>query len=248
MQHFFSGTSNLVLPVPNKTFFPEEYRQRTRLTYYASLFNSVEINASFYQMPRVQTIQKWSGEVPDNFAFSFKLHQSVTHAIPGQFNLEPVPAFMETISATSKRGCVLVQLPPKFGPDPLQLSKLLNILKPYGWRIAVEFRQPNWYIEEVFELLNNFDTAMVFHDMPKSSSPIVTTAPNIFLRFHGPEQGYRGSYSENYLQEYADYINEWLGEGKFVYAYFNNTLGAAVQNLQTLNHLVNAAKTFPLHP
>lgn len=239
MQNYYAGTSNLVLPVKNKSFFPAEFRDGTRLTYYASLFNSIEINASFYRMPLARTIQKWSNEVPDDFRFTFKIHQSVTHELPGRFKLHPIPAFMDAISATRKRGCLLVQLPPKFGPDLVQLAALLTALQPYGWQLAIEFRHQGWYREEVYHLLRSSNAAMVWHDMQKSAAPLILTARQVFIRFHGPEPGYRGSYTDDYLQEYAIYIQEWLAEGITVYAYFNNTLGAAVQNLQMLNRLVH---------
>lgn len=238
MLNYFSGTSNLVLPVKNKSFFPAEFREGTRLTYYASLFNSIEINASFYRLPLARTVRKWSAEVPDDFRFSFKLHRSVTHDLPGQFNLEPIPAFMTAISATEKRGCLLVQLPPKFGPDLVQLNRLLVALEPYGWPVAIEFRHPGWYTKNVYEMLKQMQVSQVIHDMKRSAAPLLSTARQIFLRFHGPEPNYRGSYAEDVLQEYATYIRDWLDEGKIVYTYFNNTLGAAVQNLQTLSQLV----------
>lgn len=239
MRNYFSGTSNLVLPVKNKSFFPPEFQSGTRLTYYASLFNSVEINASFYRLPRAQTIGKWSAEVPEDFTFTFKLHQSVTHALKGQFDLQPVPAFMEAIGATTKRGCLLIQLPPKFGPDLFQLKYLLAALRPYQWPLATEFRHTGWYQPKVYDLLGDFGAAMVLHDMRRSASPMtITSQKHVFVRFHGPEDGYRGSYSDAHLAEYAGYIREWLAEDKKVYCYFNNTLGAAVQNLQTLNRYV----------
>jgi uncharacterized protein YecE (DUF72 family) len=80
---------------------------------------------------------------------------------------------------------------------------------------------------------------MVQHDLPASAAPIMETeAGFIYLRFHGPNGGYRGSYTDDFLQEYAYYINDWLADGKTVYAYFNNTMGAAVHNLATLNSMV----------
>ena len=236
--NYYSGTSNLVLPVKNKSFFPEAFQAGTRLTYYASLFNSIEINASFYRMPLARTVQKWSGEVPDDFRFTFKLHQSVTHSLPGQFDLQPLPAFMKAISATEKRGCLLVQLPPKFGPDLVQLNMLIAALQPYDWPVAIEFRNPGWYTENVYKTLNQLKVSMVIHDMKKSAAPLLSTSVQIFIRFHGPEPNYRGSYADDELQEYAVYIQDWLSAGKSVYAYFNNTLGAAVQNVQTLSKLV----------
>ncbi|HEY9534116.1 MAG TPA: DUF72 domain-containing protein [Mucilaginibacter sp.] len=239
MSYYYAGTSNLVLPVRNKSFFPPEFAGRTRLTYYASLFNSIEINASFYRMPISRTISKWETEVPDNFRFSFKLIKEVTHCGKQQFNLQPIAPFMDLIAASGKRGCLLIQLPPKFGRDDVQLDVLLQILNGCGWPIAIEFRNPGWYNDNVYRLLADSNTAMVLHDKHGSQSPLETTSDDFtYLRFHGPENGYRGSYTDDFLYEYAGYICEWLNEGKTVYAYFNNTLGAAVQNLQTLNQFV----------
>src|ERR1044072_276638 len=74
-----SGTSGLVLPVPNKKAFPPEFKDKSRLTYYGSLFNSIEINSSFYKIPQAATVKKWADSVPDNFAFTFKLWREITH-------------------------------------------------------------------------------------------------------------------------------------------------------------------------
>ena len=242
--NFYSGTSNLVVPVKNKTFFPDEYRDKTRLCYYGSLFNSVEINSSFYKMPLARTVAKWTSEVPDDFRFTFKLIQSVTHSIKRQFNMDPVKEFMERINAAgAKRGCLLVQLPPSFSIDIIQLGGLLStfatIKADQQWPLAVEFRHASWYTDPVFELLNSYNAAMVLHDMRKCPAPVELTSDQlVYLRFHGPEGGYRGSYTEQFLAEYASYIHEWMDEGRTVYAYFNNTMGSAVQNLMTLNDLV----------
>ncbi len=76
---FYSGTSGLVLPVP-KLLYPAEFQDKSRLTYYASLFNSIEINSSFYKIPQIPTVCKWAESVPDNFQFTFKLSKAITHA------------------------------------------------------------------------------------------------------------------------------------------------------------------------
>ncbi|HZZ75393.1 MAG TPA: DUF72 domain-containing protein [Puia sp.] len=236
---FFSGTSNIVLPVRNKTFFPAAYQDKTRLTYYASLFNSVEVNSSFYKLPLSRTIRKWADEVPDGFRFTFKLFNDVTHATKQAFNLQCLPEFLNRISTTEKKGCLIIQLPPKFGVDLFQLGRLLAEL-PDAWPLAVEFRNPTWYTDEVFRLLNDHQATMVIHDMQRSRAPLEMTSDKmVYLRFHGPEGSYRGSYSDDFLAEYAGYINEWLNGGRTVYTYFNNTMGNAVQNLITLNRFVN---------
>lgn len=240
MERYFSGTSNLVLPVKNKTFFPPEFREKTRLTYYSSLFNSLEVNASFYRMPICRTLIKWSGEVPSDFAFSFKLIKDVTHAEKGKFRLECVQRFMQVLQSTPNRGCLLIQLPPKFRRDIPGLSALLAELSAFGWPVAVEFRNREWYDDKVFSMLSAFDCALVLHDMKKCASPMETTSSKyVYLRFHGPEGNYRGTYDDNFLYEYAQYIKDWISEGKIIFSYFNNTLGAAAQNLQTLDRFVN---------
>ncbi|MDB5011087.1 MAG: hypothetical protein JWQ06_1876 [Mucilaginibacter sp.] len=240
----YSGTSNVVLPVSNKSLFPPEYQITSRLTYYASLFNSVEVNSSFYKLPMARTVQKWAAEVPDYFRFTFKLWKEITHYKELAFEAEALSRFMQTIAAVGeKKGCLLVQFPPSLSINVVQLENLLMQLQQENsnsaWKIAVEFRSRSWYQEEIYELLDYYQMGMVLHDLPASAAPLMETASDfIYLRFHGPNGGYRGSYTEDFLAEYASYIKEWQAEGKTVYVYFNNTMGEAVRNLVTLNRFV----------
>jgi uncharacterized protein YecE (DUF72 family) len=241
---FYSGISGLVLPIP-KHQFPEEYRDVSRLTYYATFFNSIEINSSFYRLPMPRTVQKWSTEVPEDFRFTFKLWKEITHQKGLAFKEEDVLRFFEIIAnAGNKKGTVLIQFPPSLGKTYfMQLDALLRCVAQANskneWKIAVEFRNRSWYDEDVYELLDTYNAAMVVQDIPKSATPmIVHNSDLIYLRFHGPTGNYRDSYSESFLAEYASYIKEWLEEGKHVYAYFNNTMGDAFQNLQTLNRFI----------
>src|SRR3954471_14852776 len=96
---FYCGTSNVVLPVRNKGYFPPEFQDKTRLNYYASLFNSVEVNSSFYKLPLPRTVEKWANDVSDNFRFTFKLSKSITHAKELHYNVEDVADFMRVVSA-----------------------------------------------------------------------------------------------------------------------------------------------------
>lgn len=235
-----------MLPVPNKTHYPPEFADKSRLCYYASLFNSVEVNSSFYKIPQAKTIAKWSADVPDNFRFTFKLWRGITHEKGLVFDLADVGRFMEAINgAGDKKGCLLVQFPPsaKVGLMP-QLHRLLNTLlgadADRGWKIALEFRHSSWYTEGLFDYAEENNLSIVLHDIPASATPLdyYTTSDTVYLRFHGPGGKYRGSYDDDVLYEYASYINEWREEGKTVYVYFNNTMGDAVRNLETLNRIV----------
>jgi uncharacterized protein YecE (DUF72 family) len=244
--NFYSGASGLVLPVPNKSLYPPEYQDRSRLCYYGSLFKSIEVNSSFYKVPQISTVKKWVNEVPDDFRFTYKLWRDITHNKQLLFKPEDVDRFMQVIDAAGeKKGSLLIQFPGSNEVTNIrQLEKLLINLQDTGlasgWDIAIEFRNRSWYKDEVYELLDNYNTCMVIQDMPKALTPMVDMATQfMYLRFHGPNGGYRGSYNDAFLYEYAQYINEWLEDGKRVYAYFNNTMGDAVNNLITLNNYVN---------
>jgi uncharacterized protein YecE (DUF72 family) len=239
---FYSGTSGLVLPVPNKQLYPPQFQDKSRLTYYASLFNSIEINSSFYKVPMASTVKKWASEVPDGFRFTFKLWRDITHNKGLVFNLADVDRFMQVINEIgSKKGCLLIQFPPSVAVANFnQLDKLLmsiqNADPMQQWDVAVEFRNRSWYLEDVYAMLDTYNAGMVIQDMPASLTPMIDFPTQfVYLRFHGPNGGYRGTYTDDFLYEYAQYVNDWRQDGKTVYAYFNNTMGEAVKNLMTLN-------------
>jgi uncharacterized protein YecE (DUF72 family) len=123
------------------------------------------------------------------------------------------------------------------------LDRLLESIRSLDpqedWRLAIEFRHVQWYDSEIYEILDEFNAGMVLHDMPNCIPPgLNKNADFVYLRFHGVKGDYRGSYSNAHLQNKADEIRKWLNQGKNVYAYFNNTIGDASANLQTLRDLV----------
>ncbi|HSN61791.1 MAG TPA: DUF72 domain-containing protein [Ferruginibacter sp.] len=240
---FYGGLSGLQLNIP-KYLFPPPFENASRLTYYSSLFNSIEINSSFYKIPQAATVGKWSGMVDEAFKFTFKLWKEITHSKGLHFNEADVLTFFKSINAVGdKRGCLLIQFPPGLGKNSIaQLDKLLSCIKSIdttgAWNIAVEFRHNSWYHETVYELLNFYKAAIVIQDIPKSATPLINHVSDfIYIRFHGPTGNYRDSYAEDFLNEYAGYIMEWIKEGKRVYVYFNNTMGDAFKNLKSINSL-----------
>ncbi|HUS01884.1 MAG TPA: DUF72 domain-containing protein [Chitinophagaceae bacterium] len=242
---FYSGCSGLDLPVP-RAQYPPEFEGKSRLAYYASLFNSIEINSIFYKLPRHSTVVNWALTVPDDFRFTFKVSKTITHVKNLDFAVKDVGDFIKTVeNIGDKKGCLLAQFPPSLKIEKLdQLQNLLEALgeasHDTGWKLAMEFRNSSWYEREVYELLEEFNVSMVIHDIAASASPLQPLVGEfIYLRFHGPEPRYRGSYSNEYLQQYAEYIKQWIKEGKTVYVYFNNTVGDAVGNLITLNTYVH---------
>ncbi|NCD68008.1 DUF72 domain-containing protein [Mucilaginibacter agri] len=239
---FYGGTSGIKISMP-KRVFPPEHAEKSRLAFYAHHLNSLEVNSSFYKLPLAKTVSKWAADVPLNFRFTFKLWKEITHQKNLIFKAEEVIRFLHVINIPAeKRGCLLVQFPPSLQIGALgQLEELLQLLSTSDWIVAVEFRHNSWYNDKVYELLNSFQVAMVIQDMPKAPSPMeVTSDEIIYLRFHGPEGNYKGSYSEELLYEYATYIREWLQEDKMVYCYFNNTAGDALNNLNLLKHYLKS--------
>ena len=238
---FCCGTSGLNLPVP-RSHYPENFQGKSRLNYYSHLFNSIEINSIFYKLPRSKTVISWEESVPDNFQFTFKISKAITHVKGLDFSIKDIDHFLRTVeNIGNKRGCLLAQFPPSLKIEKLdRLQKLLEELgegtQNAGWKIAFEFRDSTWYEREMYELLNEFDVSIVIHDIPASATPFNTPIGSfVYVRFHGPEPRYRGDYDNQYLLNFAQRIKGWIKDNKTVYTYFNNTVGAAVKNLQTLN-------------
>ena len=239
---FYSGLSGLQLPVP-KYLFPPEFENKSRLTYYSTLFNSIEINSTFYKIPKPATVANWSASVGDDFRFTFKLWKEITHCQQFSFKEQDLVRYFEAINSVNpKKACLLIQLPPGLGNEYIvQLERLLSCIRQIDetWKIAVEFRNKSWYNATTYSLINQFKAALVVHDMPKSATPMISHASDfMYARFHGPTGNYRDSYPDDFLSEYASYIHDWLADRKEVYVYFNNTAGDAINNLNTLNRLV----------
>ena len=242
------GTSNVVVP-GNKQHFPPAFQNSSRLHYYGSLFNSVELNTTFYKIPMRKTFEKWSLEVPEDFQFSIKLNKEITHAKKLSAGLDIIDRFVEAADGLgNKKGCLLIQFPGKITLDYYDqvAAILLRIQKADQhdhWRTAVEFRHSSWYIGETYELLNESAAAIVLHDIVKGkNADILTKASFVDIRFHGPSGDYRSSYADADLEKYATKIMQWSKEGKSVYAYFNNTIGNAFENANYLGQLVMPEK------
>ena len=241
---FYTGTSGLVLPVKNKLEYPEAFREKSRLHYYSTLFNTIEVNSIFYKLPLRKTVERWSHEVADDFRFTFKLSKEITHCPDLNFERSAIERFFEVLDVPEiKRGCILIQFPGKITADfTSKLKKLLSHISKFTvnnqWKLAIEFRHISWYIEQTIRLLKQYDATCVIHDIKPFTTELLYPSDIIYIRFHGTEKNYRGSYSDELLTAYSVKIKNLLKEGREVYAYFNNTLGPAVQNLITLNNLV----------
>jgi uncharacterized protein YecE (DUF72 family) len=239
------GISNTVVPGTKKDF-PPPYNVRSRLHYYSSIFNTIEVNSCFYKTPMLKTYERWAADVPDDFQFTLKLSKEITHVKELKGELACMNTFIHNAGALAhKKGCLLIQFPGKITLDYFeQVEDILYQLEQEDaakeWKKAVEFRSPTWYIGETRELLDEYGATMVLHDIPKARlTEYSGNASFVYLRFHGPKGDYRGSYEDRVLRDKADEIGQWLTEGKEVYAYFNNTAGNAYEDAFTLKTILS---------
>jgi uncharacterized protein YecE (DUF72 family) len=221
--------------------YPKGLPPKRWLEQYATLFDTVEINNTFYRLPTVAAAQGWVEQSPPGFLFAVKASRYLTH-IKRLTDLEGgLRRFYERIDPlvrSPKLGPVLWQLPPTFKRDDERLASALASF-PSG-RHAIEFREPTWYVDEVYELLRAHGVALVISDSPKYPfRTLEQTTDWTFVRFHHGSRGRGGNYSERELGEWSERIAAWRGAGQAVYAYFNNDWeGYAVKNGLKLKELL----------
>lgn len=222
------GTSGYQYKHWRGCFYPEELRQKDWFEHYAGSFDTVEINNSFYQLPSLDTFKQWRERAPEGFEYSLKFSRYGSHLKRLKDPDQSIGSFMEAAAGLQDSlGPILVQLRPNWKADPERLDQFLAAA-PDKQRWAVEFRDPDWLQEPIFEILRNHGAALCIHDMIEKH-PRELTSDWTYLRYHGDH--YTGSYSHQFLKAEADRIQKWLDDGKDVYAYFNNDQDAhAVHN------------------
>jgi uncharacterized protein YecE (DUF72 family) len=207
---------------------------REWLARYAELFDTVEINNTFYRLPKRDSVASWERTVPSGFTFAVKASRYLTHVKrlqdlgPG---LDRFYACIAPLLQSEKLGPLLWQLPPTFKRDDERLANALARF-PRGQRHCVEFRHPSWFAGDVYALLREHGVALVIGDRPETRAfqAHLFTAPWTFVRFHHGSRGRRGNYSATELEEWAQRFERWRSEVE-VYAYFNNDWEAfAVRN------------------
>lgn len=223
-------------------FYPPRLPARRWLEHYAGRFDTVEVNSTFYRLPKVEAVAHWVEQTPPGFLFAVKASRYLTHVKRLKGLREGVARLLERLApltASPKLGPLLWQLPPTFHRDDERLAAALADLPP--GRHCFEFRHESWFRDEVYELLRGHGAALVIGDRPEvhAFQALELTAGWTFLRFHAGTRGRRGNYSETELRDWAGRIDAWRSDGVDVHAYFNNDWeGFAPRNALRLRELL----------
>ena len=208
-------------------FYPPGTKDRERLEYYATCFDTAEINASFYRLPSEAMVKGWRDRAPDGFTYAWKVSRYITHNKKLKDVADSVAlVFGRMAPLAEHQGPALIQLPPQLRRNDDRLAGFLKLL-PKGVRYTVEFRHDSWYAPQVFRILADFGAALCISDHHSAPSPWEVTASWVYVRGHGPGGRYFGRYSNDELAGWAARIATWRGEGRDVYSYFDNDVKSA---------------------
>ncbi len=216
----YAGTSGYSYKEWKGSFYPEKLPAAEMLRYYATQLPAVEINNTFYRLPRANVIESWAEQVPGDFRFVIKASRRITHFKRLRNSREEAEYLVETVSGLGDRlGVILFQLPPNFKKDLERLDDFLDDL-PTGLRAAFEFRHDSWYDEEVYALLRKHNLALCLADNEGDEArDLVGTADYGYLRLRRPD------YRKPELAGWLDRIEaqKW----KETYVFFKHEDGAA---------------------
>ena len=225
--------------------YPKDLPSDRWLAAYTQQFDTVELNNSFYRLPEAEQFERWRREVPRDFAFAVKASRFLTHfkrLIDPEEPIERLLTRARHLGTTL--GPVLYQLPPGWVPPLDRFEHFLRCLprrvSARGRRLehVVEFRDSRGYAPEVLNLLARYDVALCLHDMPGSQTPRRVVGPIVYVRLHGYQAKYGGSYPDEVLADWAAWLRDQTGAGP-VYVYFNNDRHAhAVRNAHVLAGLL----------
>jgi len=215
------GTSGWSYKHWRGTFYPENIKVKDHFQYYQERFNTVEINNTFYHLPKKETFTKWKTQVTDDFVYIIKASRYITHMKKLHDPEESASLFLGHAKLLGKKlGAILFQLPPTMKADVELLEKFIAQL-PKVHRYVFEFRHASWYDAAVFRILEKNNCAFCIYELDGHQSPVIATADFVYIRLHGPGKKYQGSYSDAALKSWAALCKDWV-ESKDVFLYFDN--------------------------
>jgi uncharacterized protein YecE (DUF72 family) len=211
-----------------------------QLRFYAERFGTIEVNGTFYRLIEVDVFRRWREATPASFVFACKGSRYLTHMKRLKEPEQGLARFFERVEALeAKLGPIVFQLPGRFKPDRDRVAGFLEAL-PTDHRYAFEFRDPRWFQSEILDLLAQRNVALCLYEFAGQHAPLEITADFVYIRLHGPDGPYRGSYDEQALRTWAGRIAGWAERGRDVYCYFDNDeRGYAPQDASRLRRMLS---------
>lgn len=212
-------------------FYPDSTKQSDYLLYYAGKFNSVEVDSTFYAIPRQSTVQNWFEITPDNFSFSLKTPQIITHEKRLSNCESEWNQFIETAQLLKhKLGPVILQFDYKFRFDEhfTKLNLFLSKYKDTNLKLCVEIRHKGWHNDEFYNLLRNHNTALVLNDLYYMPRVIELTADFVYVRLLGNRKQIPDNFThvrvnrDKDLDWWTEWINQFIEKELEVWVYSNN--------------------------
>lgn len=237
--NYFIGTSGWYYPHWYGRFYPETLSKEKLLPYFSQSFNTVELNNTFYHLPKETTVKNWYKKAPEGFIFAVKASRFITHIKKLVDLRDSLKIFLKrAYLLKEKLGPLLYQLPPTMKKDRARLESFLEKL-PRKEKNVIEFRHQSWLDEEIFKILNKFNVAYCIISMPNFPTVLRVTSDFVYIRMHGGDILYGSNYSKAELKQCAGYIKRFLKGGLDVYVYFNNDAeGFAVKNALSLKEML----------
>jgi uncharacterized protein YecE (DUF72 family) len=225
--------------------YPQAVPQRLWFEHYQQLFDTVELNSTFYRLPTTTAVESWAAAAHPGFVYSVKLGAFGSHRMKLRDAASWMPNHLDRVGRLGEHlGPNLVQLPPRWKRNAERLDEFLTVA-PATLRWAVELREPSWLHDDVFDVLRRHHAALCVHDL-LADHPFELTADWTYVRFHGPDalrRPYHGSYGRERLSAWAERLGALADAGHDVYAYFNNDwFGHAVTDAVHLREAI-AART-----
>jgi uncharacterized protein YecE (DUF72 family) len=220
-------------------FYPKGVPVSRWFAFYAEHFDTVEINNSFYMLPKPETFAKWRDQAPPGFCYAVKANRFLTQAKKLKDCEEPIERMMgATRHLADRLGPMLYQLPPSLKINLDRLEQFLQLV-PKDVANVFEFREKSWYVPATYELLERYGASFCAHDMAGSTSNRIAVGPVAYVRFHGGVGKYWGRYPDEALLSWGDWMVEQARSGRTVWAYFNNDIDAhAIHDAQTLKAML----------
>lgn len=242
---FHIGTSGWHYKHWRGDFYPSRLPAARWFEQYAQVFDTVELNASFYRQPKPAAWDLWRGEAPPGFLFAVKASRYITHIKRLAVERDSLDLLFGGARRLGEHlGPILYQLPPTFRRDPENARRLERFLEllPAGLTHVFEFRDRSWFSGPTFEVLDAHGAGFCAFHMPGLEAPLRVTGGVLYMRFHGAGQQYSGDYGEDALRDWAARLATAARDAPDAFVYFNNDIGGhAPRNALRLRELLAAS-------